>query len=552
MRAWWWFLLAVNAAALGRAAEPAVWQWSVPITLPADAPADRTRAFLWIPENCARVRGVVVGQNNMIEEGIFEHAAFRRALTELGFAEVWIAPRFDQVFDFTKGAGERFDAMMHALAAESGYVELAFAPVVPMGHSACASYPWNFAAWNPARTLAILSVKGDAPQTNLTGSGKPNPEWGNRGIDGIPGLMVMGEYEWVEGRLTPGLAFREKHPATPIAFLAEPGRGHFDASDELVEFLARFVRKAAAARLPKSDGPLDQAPVLRAVNPADGWLVERAPLNQPRRFSAAPAARYAGDEREALWCFDEEMARATERHGATQLGKLPQLIGYVQGGKTVPQASTHHQVALRFEPMEEDGLDFRVTTTFLETVDGGSANTTRWTGIPAGDAIGHAAGASPIALSRTTGPAVQTGPDTFRVNFNRTASTTDVRANDIWLIAEHPGDGKFKSAVQQAVLKLPVHNVGAEQRITFPEISEQKSGVRILKLGATSSSGAPVSYYVREGPAFVEGDMLVLTVIPPRSRRPLRVTVVAWQWGRGGERALKAAEPVERSFIILP
>ena len=142
--------------------------------------------------DCSHVRAVVLGQNNMIEGGILEHSAMREALGRLGIAEVWVAPPFDRRFLFDQGAGERFDAMMRALADDSGYGELAFAPIVPLGHSACASYPWNFAAWNPARTLAILSVHGDAPQTDRTGSGKPNPDWGDRRIDGVPGLMVDG------------------------------------------------------------------------------------------------------------------------------------------------------------------------------------------------------------------------------------------------------------------------------------------------------------------------------------------------------------------------
>jgi hypothetical protein len=31
---------------------------------------------------------------------------------------------------------------------------------------------------------------------------------------------------------------------------------------------------------------------------------------------------------------------------------------------------------------------------------------------------------------------------------------------------------------------------------------------------------------------------------------PIKVTVVAWQWGRSSEPKLKTAEPVERSFFL--
>src|ERR1039458_5671768 len=70
---------------------------------------------------------------------------------------------------------------------------------------------------------------------------------GDRNIDGIPALMVMGEYEWMDERLAPTFKFLAAHPATPIAVLAEPGRGHFDCSDDLVKFLALFIRKSIEA-----------------------------------------------------------------------------------------------------------------------------------------------------------------------------------------------------------------------------------------------------------------------------------------------------------------
>src|SRR5687767_7416864 len=104
-----------------RAAE---WQWSATVDgVISDETKSNPRAFLWIPPNCERVRGVVVGQHNMQEESILEHAAFRRALADLGFAAVWVTPAFDGLFRFGRGAGEAFGAMMAKLAAESGYAE---------------------------------------------------------------------------------------------------------------------------------------------------------------------------------------------------------------------------------------------------------------------------------------------------------------------------------------------------------------------------------------------------------------------------------------------
>lgn len=87
--------------------------------------------------------------------------------------------RMGSKMDITTGCQEAFEKMMEDFANVSGYSELKYAPIVPFGHSAMATYPWNFAAWNPDRTLAIISLHGDAPRTNLTGYGRDNMEWGN-------------------------------------------------------------------------------------------------------------------------------------------------------------------------------------------------------------------------------------------------------------------------------------------------------------------------------------------------------------------------------------
>jgi hypothetical protein len=527
----------------------AEWQWSVSVdSVVSQETNDHPRAFLWIPADCQRVRGVVVGQHNMLEEGILEHSYFRQTLAELGLAEVWVTPGLDLVFDFNKAAGGQFNDIMRALAKESGYEELEFAPVVPIGHSAAASYPWNFAAWNPERTLAVLSVHGDAPLTNRTGSGRPNPDWGERKIDGVPGLMVMGEYEWWDDRLTPALDFRNEHPAAPVGMLADVGHGHFDFSDQMVRYLALFLRKAVALRLP-GDAPLDKPVELKPIDPRQGWLIDRWRMGRTPEAQPAPYSEYKGNPREAFWCFDREMALETLNFNH-QSGRLPQLLGFVQDGRILEQIpKAHEQVKLQFIPLE-DGISFRLRGTFLDTVPEG--NPSKWAGLPAGSHIGHARGGGPIMISRICGPVAQTGPDTFSIRFYRMGTNNVKRSNDIWFVATHPGDDQTRSAVQQANLRFPLRNTGgAEQHITFPAIPDQRDCTPFLKLNATSDAGAPVYYYVREGPAEIEGDIVKFTSIPPRSRFPVKVTVVAWQWGRSIDPRLKTAEPVERTFFIL-
>lgn len=517
------------------------WQWSVEIAgVPAPEADAPPRAFLWIPPASADVRAVVVAQQAMAEAAILEHPDFRATLQDLGFAAIWITPPFDLGFDAAGGAGAAFDAMLAALAAASGYDELTRVPIVPLGHSAAASFPWNFARWAPERTLAVISVSGqwptplDDPQAAL----EPDPF-----PPGIPGLVTLGEYEWADERAAIGLKQRAAYPQLPLTLLAEAGAGHFDVSDEKVRYLALYLRKAAAARLPD----------LRPIDPeTDGWLVDRWRRDDLPRVPPAPVAEYAEPE-EAFWCFDEEHAVATEKFRADQRGKRVALLGYVQDGAVLPQvAGTHQQVTIPFRP-PGDGLTFKLSGTFLDTVPKGRPE--RWTGLKEGAKIPSPASSVPVAIDRICGPVRKLAPDTFAFRFDRACPPNRNRTAEIWFAATHPGDAQFRRSVQQALLRVPLRNAaGAAQTIAFAPIPDQPVTTKTLPLAATSSEsrGAPVHFYVHEGPAEIgaDGASLVFTPIPPRAKFPVRVTVVAWHWGQVSEPTLQSAEPVTRTFFL--
>jgi hypothetical protein len=533
---------------LSLAARGAEWQWSVEVK--AEKYTNGTaRAWLWIPPGCERVRGVVVAQHNMEEISILENPKFRAALAELDFAEVWVAPFFDHLFNFTNGAGETFNDFMNRLADKSGYAELKFVPIAPLGHSAAASWPYYFAAWAPQRTLGALSVSGQWPyfrdQQFAPGI------WGNRTVDFIPCLESMGEYEAADTWSAAGLRQRAEHPLTPLFMLANPGQGHFASSDVKVEWLALYLKKCVEYRVPKNwEGK--SAPNLIPIDPTKtGWLAEKWLRDKPPTVPAAPVGRYTGDPKQAFWFFDEELVRATEKYQAAFRALKPQLAGILQDGKFVPQTETHLQLTPKFEP-EADGVTFKLAGAFYDAVPGGSGRLPGWTQLPTNAPLGHAS-SGVISIDCISGPIKKLSADTFTVDFKReTLLTTNAKNYELVFAATHPGDSEYKPAVQQAHLFVPAKNTqGAEQHISFPEIPDQKPGTTFLKLNATSDANVPVHYFVREGPAEVVGDTLRFTQIPPRAKFPIKVTVIAWQYGRSTEPKLKTAEPVERSFNVL-
>ena len=514
----------------------APWQWSVEIKeLISEETNAHPSAYLWIPENCKQVRAVIIGQHNMTEETIFEHPEFRKNMGKLGIAEIWITPGIDQRWDVTKGTQQIFETMMKNLSEISGYTELEFAPVIPIGHSAMATYPWNFAAWNPERTLAVLSIHGDSPRTHLTGYGRANLDWGTRTIEGIPSLMVMGEDEWWEDRLITSFDYRREYPNAPLSFLADAGHGHFDISDELIDYLSLFLKKAVEYRLPKhssSDIPVQLIP----VEAKNGWLADRWRKNEKPTAEAASYDKYKGDKHHAFWYFDKEMADTTEKYYANERGKTEQYIGFEQKGKLITfNPKSHVRMFPSFQP-EADGVTFHLKAVYTDTLrnEYSKEHSTR-----------------PLRMSRICGPVEVVNDTTFTVRFYRMGLDNPKRTGGICLMASVKQDHKYRSAVQQVEIRIPYRNKeGISQRIIFPKLSDVKASVKKISLNGTADSGLPVYYYVKEGPAEIKGDKLVLTKIPPRAKFPVKVTVVAWQYGRSGEPKVQTAEAVEQSFYI--
>ncbi|MBW4889746.1 hypothetical protein KXQ82_08460 [Mucilaginibacter sp. HMF5004] len=525
-------------------ANAAVWQWSVLVKNAKDNNG-QARAYLWIPPNCKKVKAVIFAQNNMEEQSILEDAKFRDEMGKLDIAEVWVSPGYDILFHFDQGAGNTFNDIMNSLADVSGYSELKYAPFIGMGHSAAASAPYYMAAWNPQRSLAAISVSGQWPY--FRNAAFAPDIWGDRNIDSIPCLETMGEYEAANTWSAEGLKERQQHPLIPMSMLAMPAQGHFAATAQKISYIALYIKKVMQYRLPKNT-PDNKAPQLIPIDPSrTGWLADKWRYNQAPTALAAPLNEYKGDKTQAFWYFDKEIADATTFYESEHRNKKAQLIGYLQDGKMVAQRNTHQQVNLKFEP-EADGITFKLHNAFYDTVPGGSPRLAVWAGVQVGAKLGHAKGA--INIERIIGPVIKLNDSTFRVH-PQIGYWQSPHSYELWFAATNAGDDVYKPAVQQAQMLIPPRNTqGREQHITFAAVADQKAGAKGIRLNATSDAGVPVGFYIQDGPAEIEGDHINLSAIPPRSHYPVKVTVVAWQYGNSNEPKLQTAEQVERIFWI--
>jgi hypothetical protein len=325
------------------------------------------------------------------------------------------------------------------------------------------------------------------------------------------------------------LALRRQNPGNLVGVVVDPGGGHFDWSGKLGRFLVLYIDQVCRVRLPSGDhgdGPVK----LRKLSPGSGWLTGSGAV-RPDRFPPAAFARYQGDPADAYWWPTRKVAEAARDFGGDRKPREKQLVTFLENGRKLPVAKTGF-ASPAFRPAA-DGVTFRVQGGFLDSVPAGLTG--------AGTPLGH--GDSAIRFYVITGPAVRIAPRTFRVRFDRGGP------GPVWIEASQPADARYRHAVQPAQVSIPTTITrGKNQLIRFAAPGNQPEGTSFVLLHGTSDAGLPVRYYVDAGPAYVTGDTLRFTPLPPKSRYPVKVTVVAYQWGRVWPPYVKTAEPVARTF----
>ena len=519
-------LLALTGVA--RAAE---WQFEVGL------PGTRVHASMWIPPTCGRVRGILLGEQIILEDRVMQDPAIRSAATDKCLAMVLLSRGSIGDFDYKgKRDDKTLQAVLDALAGDSGYRELSSAPLLTIGHSGGAGPAWTIAYWNPSRVIAIIGLHSAVVHP---------PSFDPKAtVEGIPVLGISGEYEswgqpdvpldqhwhWLRGSL---LEMRGQMKRPLVSLLVDPGGSHFSFNRPMADYVALFIRSAAEARLPQDSNP---AGPLRDVPLDAGWLTDINPLNPgPGEHPPAPYALYSGDRSLAFWHLNRELALANENFRRDARGKRDQRVTCGQGGKLIPAAWMED---LHFQP-EGDGMSFSIETGFLQKTPQGVAGS--------GRPLAHAAVLPNLSLiGGWFGGGEQTGPNTFRIRFGHLGPT-----DNLMVLASQSGSTELAYAEQPCQVKFPKSNTeGEAQNIEFAALADRTAGPADVPLKATASSGLPVEYYVVRGPAEVVGNTLHLSALPPGTRLPARVTVVAYQWGRSVGARVQSAPLVERTFLL--
>ena len=505
------------------------------MTAPPNDPNEwtNTTAFLWVPSQAHTIRAVVLAPANIIERRFCDDPIIRAEAAKDDIAIVFFQAGWKTQMFGTPELPEFIQTILDRLADASGYAELRTVPWIPFGHSDNSLFITAIARQVPQRILANIVVKGALPDPDTDGS--------TAGLVGIPILFVTGQYEEV---MPPGGVrdawwgiqmerFATAKTAVPDALIngmEDRGHGHLSWQPDMSRYAALFLHKAMAARL----GP--QGDTLHAVPFDSGWLTDPTEVNPP-----APVKQYKGDPHLAFWNFDKEQVRAWQTLYDKDRGKKGQMLAFTQDGQIAPWWTGWVAQALKFEPLP-DGDSFRVHAVFRDQVPAPLAG--------AGTPLGHSP-QGPILYNILgwAGATEQTGPDTFRVRFDREG--VNGRTLHVVIGALHHGDAEYQETVAAASMDLSNNTVGTKQTVTFPQIADVKAGTVSIPLGATVDSGLKPDYYVSWGPAVIDRNQLRFTTLPAGAKYPIEVKVTAYQWGKTTAPLFATATPVTQTFHIV-
>ncbi len=506
-----------------------------------DSSKTNSTLYLWIPESCKQLKGLLVLCTNVPEHMLVGHPAIRKVCEANNLGIIWATPTFVNFRKITdknkkvinmallrKTTVDFLQQMLTGLAETSGYPEVATVPWLPMGESGHLLMVDALVENSPERCIAGIYIKNNhlTPQNRdvptLTAFGT-SQEWGQDKVDMRNRWNdVVGAYEGVRNQ-------RRLAPKWPLSYVIDGTSGHFDCSERLANYFAHYIDVVSKARL--SD---DGSAALKPVELDKGFLADMPVPGHENK----PILPYTTKDTGYLpcpWYFDKASAVEAQSIANINWKAATQLPGFLNDSGNVAPFIFNGISKLTPYKFEDDGITFTVKGIMLDKLPDNF--------VGAGQTLAKVAWQPTVEW--VSGQFKPLGNSRFRIALDRSWPNT---AN--YIGARQRGTDTIRAIFQPCGLTLPKNTVGTVQKISFSSIPDVTVGTKSVPLVATSDAHLPVGFYVVAGPAIVENGKVVFTKIPPKSKFPIAVTVAAWQWGRGTEPKVKMAEIVKQTIFI--
>ena len=493
------------------------------------APDNRVNAtaYLWIPEHCRHLRGLLIMGQNVTEHTLVGHPAIRAACAANDLGIVWSTPSYFSTKNKDHARTVAFlQKLLNSLASTSGYAEVATVPWLPVGES--------------GHLLMVDALLDGAPERCIAGIYVKNAHWfcTNRRT---PILVFVGTaQEWDQDKVDirsrwktldfygAFLKERAAHPDWPASLYVDGGSGHFDCPEAMARYFADYIAAVSKARI-----PADPSQPLVPVDLSAGFTCGLRLPGQPEEHAVSSAL---ATDRRRPWFFTRDLAEASLEGSSINWSAQSQVPAYLD--------STGKPVAMTFRGVTNpvplvtgaDGISFEIRAALLPAIPPNF--------VGAGEPLARTPGDPSVEW--LCGPIAPVGGGRFRICLDRTWPQSPV-----CVAARKSGTDSVRAAVQPGYLTLKRNTEGVAQTIAFDPLPDVRASVGSLPLVARSSSGMPVEFFVVAGPATVDHGRLLFTTIPPRTRLPVRVSVTAWQWGRAVSPQVQTASPVTESFNLI-
>ncbi len=508
----------------------------------ADGVPSNASLYLWIPESCKQLRGLLIMGANVPEHMLVGHKAIRQVCADNNLGIIWSTPSFMNFKKSTTNDGQALNMaleykttvnflqeLLNGLAEKSGYPEVATVPWLPMGESAHLLMVDALLEQIPERCMAGIFIKNNhlAPKNRevptLVAFGT-SQEWGQEKID------IRTRWNDVEGAYKKIEKERKNNPNWPLSYIIDGSSGHFDCSEKLVNYFAKYIDLVSKFRLSE-----DGSPTLKPVQIKNGFLASM-PISDSYDKPVVAYLNAKYDETGLPWFFDKESAVEAQSFARINWKASTQLPAFVDGSGNVAPFTFNGISKLTPTDMGSDGITFSFKPVMLDQIPSNFV-------VGAGEKLEKTN--NEPTLEWLCGQFKPIGKNQFQVSLDRMYPSMTS-----YLGVRQYGNDTVRTVFQPGGLTIPKNNTGKNQKIFFDKIEDVAVGTKSIQLVASSDAGLQVNYYVVAGPAIIENDKLIFTKIPPKSKFPITVTVAAWQWGSSVEPKIKMAEIVKQDFNI--
>jgi hypothetical protein len=274
---------------------------------PPTVPPAKADILVWVPEGATRVRAAFLVPNNSDSKDFAQCDALRKVAAKHELGIIYMR-NYDTGIEWGAAVTPdltRIPALLNFVADETKIAEFRHAPLISFGKSSRGSFPYRVGWFFPTRTIASLTYHGETPSWPLPASAKLNGET-------VLELNVNGETEWGGTwfvHVRPSLLNYRANTAWLAHQAVSWGVGHGDYPDEtsgksnptprqwrvpVWEYMALFLDKAMALRVPDGQYATDGPVALKQVDEAGGYLIDPFAVEEMFRVPHNPLPKGPG------------------------------------------------------------------------------------------------------------------------------------------------------------------------------------------------------------------------------------------------------------------